>query len=176
MRNFLSKTERLAGSASLLFANIAAVILLGLVVLTCVDVIGRYFFSNPVTGAVELVRICMAGIIFFSFPLMFLKSDHIIVDLLPFFRRGWLAWVTSIVILLIIAYVAYRVGDRTYDYALRAYEDEDVTEYLSIPRWPIVGFITLSLFVAAAMTLLRLVSILATPSRVPEDHESGDAA
>ena len=174
MRKFLLTTERLAASASLLFANVAAMILLGLVVLTCADVIGRYFFSNPVTGAVELVRICMAGIIFFSFPLMFLKSDHIIVDLLPFFRRGWLAWVTSVVILLIIAYVAYRVGDRTFDYAVRAYEDEDVTEYLAIPRWPIVGFITLSLFAAAAMTLLRLVSILATPGELPEDAEGGD--
>ena len=68
MRNFLRTTERLTDSVSLFFANVAAVILLGLVALTCADVIGRYFFSSPVVGAVELVRICMAGIIFFSFP------------------------------------------------------------------------------------------------------------
>ena len=87
MRHLLHKAERLADGASLFFANIAALILIGLVALTCADVIGRYFFSNPVTGAVELVRICMAGIIFFSFPLMFLRNDHIIVDLFAFFRR-----------------------------------------------------------------------------------------
>lgn len=174
MRKILTKTERLADAASLVFANVAAIILLGLVALTCADVVGRYFFSNPVTGAVELVRICMAGIIFFSFPLMFLRGDHIIVDLLPFFRRGWLAWVTSIVILAIIAYVAYRVGDRTFDYALRALEDKDMTEYLAIPRWPIVGFITLSLYAAAAMSILRLLTILATPGEVPDDDHSGD--
>ncbi len=174
MRTILTKTERLADFASLVFANIAAVILLGLVALTCADVVGRYFFSNPVTGAVELVRICMAGIIFFSFPLMFIRGDHIIVDLLPFFRRGWLAWVSSIVILAVTAYVAYRVGDRTFDYAVRAFEDEDVTEYLSIPRWPIVGFITISLFTAALMSILRLLTILVTPGHVPDDDHSGD--
>ena len=122
----------------------------------------------------ELVRICMAGIIFFSFPLMFLRNDHIIVDLIPVFRRGWLAWITSVVILLIIIYVAYRIGDRVFDYAVRAYEDEDTTEYLFIPRWPIVGFITVSLFAAAVMSALRLLSILSTPGRVEnESHEEG---
>ena len=96
MRELVTKTQKLADSASLFFANVAALILLMLVALTCIDVVGRYFFSNPLTGAVELVRICMAGIIFFSFPLMFLRNDHIIVDLIPFFRRGWLAWGVSI--------------------------------------------------------------------------------
>ena len=55
MRDLLKKTEGLADSASLLFANVAALILLGLVLLTCADVIGRYFFSAPVVGAVEQI-------------------------------------------------------------------------------------------------------------------------
>jgi len=174
MRNLLRTTERLADSVSLFFANIAAIILLLLVALTCADVVGRYFFSSPVVGAVELVRICMAGIIFFSFPLIFLRNDHIIVDLLPFVRRGWLGWVLTIILLLITIYVAYRIGDRVYDYAVRAYEDKDVTEYLAIPRWPVVGFITISLFAAAFTTALRLILVLSTPGVVPEEkHEEG---
>lgn len=175
MRNLLKRSERLADGASLFFANIAAIILIGLVVLTCADVIGRYFFSNPVTGAVELVRICMAGIIFFSFPLMFLRNDHIIVDLFTLFKRGWLGWLTSVLLLVVTIYVAYRLGDRTYDYAVRAFEDNDMTEYLAIPRWPVVGFITISIFLAAIMSLLRLLVILSTPGRLPQDdhHEEG---
>ena len=173
MRDLFKKTERLADSASLLFANIAAIILLGLVLLTCVDVVGRYFFSAPVVGAVELVRICMAGIIFFSFPLMFLRNDHIIVDLIPFFRKGWIGWVASLVILAVTIYVAYRIGDRTYGYVIRAMEDQDVTEYLAIPRWPVVGFITLALFSAAVMSALRLIGILMRPGTIPDEHEEG---
>ncbi|MGK0320797.1 MAG: TRAP-type C4-dicarboxylate transport system permease small subunit, partial [Granulosicoccus sp.] len=88
MKRLLDKSERLADTASLFAANIAAAILLALVLLTCADVIGRYFLTMPVTGAVELVRICMAGIIFFSMPLMFFRNDHIIVDLIGFFRNG----------------------------------------------------------------------------------------
>ncbi len=163
MRSILAKTEKLASSASFFFANVAAVILLLLVVLTCVDVIGRYLFSSPLVGAVELVRICMAGLIFFSFPLMFLKNDHIIVDLISIFRKGWLAWCASVLILIVTIVVAYKIGDRVYDYAVRAFEDNDTTEYLFLPRWPVVGFITVSIWAAAFTSGLRLLMLLASP-------------
>ena len=168
MKSFLDKTEGLANSVSLFAANIAAIILLILVVLTCVDVVGRYFFTMPLTGAVELVRICMAGIIFFSFPIMFLKGDHIIVDLISFLKKGYFGWALALVILAISVGVAVMLGDRVYDYAIRALEDGDTTEYLAIPRYIVVGFITLSVFSAALMSLLRLVFMLRKPGIVEE--------
>ena len=173
MKGFLDKTERLAHSASLFAANIAAVILLILVVLTCVDVVGRYIFTMPLIGAVELVRICMAGIIFFSFPIMFLKGDHIIVDLIAFLKKGYLGWVLAMLLLLISIGVAVMLGDRVYDYAIRALEDGDTTEYLSIPRYIVVGFITLAIFSAAFMSLLRLLLMLTKPGVI--EDESGEA-
>ena len=175
MRELVTKTQKLADSASLFFANVAALILLILVALTCIDVVGRYFFSNPLTGAVELVRICMAGIIFFSFPLMFLRNDHIIVDLIPFFRRGWLAWAVSILLLIVTIVVAYKIGDRVYDYAVRAMEDKDTTEYLAIPRWPIVGLITVSIFAAAVTSALRLLVLLVNPGQTLEEGQEGNS-
>ena len=172
MKSFLDKTEGLANSVSLFAANVAAVILLILVVLTCVDVIGRYVFTMPLTGAVELVRICMAGIIFFSFPIMFLKGDHIIVDLISFLKKGYIGWVLAIVLLVISIAVAVLLGDRVYDYAIRALEDGDTTEYLAIPRYIVVGFITLAIFSAAFMSLLKLVFMLRKPGVV--DDASGE--
>ncbi|MEC8121950.1 MAG: TRAP transporter small permease subunit, partial [Pseudomonadota bacterium] len=53
---------------------VSCIVLLWLVGLTCVDVVGRYFFRAPVTGAAELVQISMAGIIFFALPTMFLRD------------------------------------------------------------------------------------------------------
>ena len=174
MRDTVKKTERLVDSASLFLANVGAIILLGLVLLTCVDVIGRYVFNSPLVGAVELVRLCMAGIIFFSFPLMFLRNDHIIVDLIPFFRRGWVGWVTAIITLLMIMLVAWKIGDRVFDYAIRALEDNDMTEYLAIPRWPVVSFITLSIFSAAFAAFVRLLVVVSRPGELPdESHEEG---
>ena len=163
MKRLLEKSERLADTASLFAANIAAAILLGLVVLTCADVIGRYFLTMPVTGAVELVRICMAGIIFFSMPLMFFRNDHIIVDLISFFRSGYVGWIAGLILLIISFLIAIKLGDRVFDYAIRALEDGDMTEYLSIPRYLVVGLITASIFTSAFLTLLRFAITLTRP-------------
>ena len=157
--------ERLAESASRFLSGLAAFILFVLVVLTCIDVVGRYFFSMPVVGAVELVRICMAGIIFFSLPAMFFRNDHVCVDLITMLMRGRLGWIISIVMLIISIYVAWRVGDRVFDYAVRAHEDGDKTEYLGIPRVITVSFITLSLYSAALMGFIRLWIILFNPNQ-----------
>ena len=169
MRSFLTKAERLTDSVSLFAANIAALILLLLVALTCVDVIGRYFFNSPLVGAVELVETCMGAITFFSFPLMFMRNDHITVDLIPHFNRGYLGWITSLLFMLITVYVAYKLGDRVFDYALRALEDGDVTEYLTIPKYPIVGFITAAIFSAAAIAVLHFLSLLSRPGQSLDD-------
>ena len=79
--------NRVAGRIADASMLIACFILLWLVGLTCVDVVGRYFFRAPVTGATELVQISMAGIIFFSLPAMFLRDDQVIVDLFSFVRK-----------------------------------------------------------------------------------------
>ncbi|MFT6641593.1 MAG: TRAP-type C4-dicarboxylate transport system permease small subunit, partial [Flavobacteriaceae bacterium] len=163
MKRLLDKSERLADTASLFAANIAAAILLALVLLTCADVIGRYFLTMPVTGAVELVRICMAGIIFFSMPLMFFRNDHIIVDLIGFFRNGYIGWIIGLILLVISFLIAIKLGDRVYDYATRALEDGDVTEYLEIPRYIVVGLITASIFTSAFLLLLRFAITLTRP-------------
>jgi len=163
MKSTLATLGRLTDSVSLFAANIAAMILLLLVGITCVDVIGRYFYNSPLVGAVELVEICMGAITFFSFPLMFSRHDHIIVDLVPHFKRGYLGWITSLVFLAVTFYIALKLGGRVFDYATRAFEDGDVTEYLDIPRYPVVGFITAMIFTAAAISLLKLLTLLTKP-------------
>jgi hypothetical protein len=62
--------------------------------------------------------------------------------------------------LVISIYVAYRIGDRVFDYAVRAMEDGDTTEYLGIPRVITVSFITLSIYAAAVMAFIRLLIVL----------------
>lgn len=169
MKSTLVKVERLTDIVSLFAANMAAIVLLVLVALTCVDVVGRYFFNSPLVGTVELVRLCMGAITFLSFPLMFSRNDHIIVDLIPHFRRGYLGWITSILILVATAYISLKLGSRVFDYATRAFEDGDVTEYLDIPRYPFVGFITAMIFTAGAVSILKLFSVIVNPGHGVEE-------
>jgi TRAP-type C4-dicarboxylate transport system permease small subunit len=65
-----------------LFAVPAALAMLGLVGLTFVDVIGRYFFAAPVRGATELVELAMVVIVFLGLPLVTRHGEHLSLDFL----------------------------------------------------------------------------------------------
>lgn len=55
---------------------VTAVVLLGLMLLTCADVIGRYFFDNAVDGAVEITEIALAVVVFAELPVAQKPDSH----------------------------------------------------------------------------------------------------
>jgi len=62
---FINMIERLALWVSRFISSLAAIVLFFIVLVTCVDVIGRYFFNSPLYAGSELVQVSMAGVIFF---------------------------------------------------------------------------------------------------------------
>lgn len=70
-------------------AVLAAIILLCLMLLTCVDVVGRYFLNKPVYGGFEITEMLLAGLIFCGLPLVTLRNDHVTVDLFDSITPDW---------------------------------------------------------------------------------------
>ncbi len=65
-----------------LIEQFIAVIVFGLMIVTVVDVCGRYFFSSPIKAAFELGQIGMALIVFVGLPLITAREEHIIAGVL----------------------------------------------------------------------------------------------
>ena len=93
--------------------TIAAVILLAMMLLTCADVVGRYFLGAPVRGAFELTEVMLACLIFIGLPLVTLRQEHVTVDVLDAVTPGWLLRVQHVVACVIAslatAYLAWRL-------------------------------------------------------------------
>jgi TRAP-type C4-dicarboxylate transport system permease small subunit len=62
-----------------------ACVLFGMMLLTCADVVGRYFFNSPVQGGLELTEMMLAAAIFSAMPLVTLREEHVVIDLLDSF-------------------------------------------------------------------------------------------
>ena len=69
---------------------LAALVLFAMMTLTCADVIGRYFFSQPIFGGFELTEMLLAAMIFLGLPLVTLRNEHITVDVLDSITPDWL--------------------------------------------------------------------------------------
>ena len=96
--------------------TIAATLLFAMMLLTCVDVIGRYFFSSPIYGGFEITEMLLAAMIFVALPLVTLRNDHITVDVFDALTPDWLFRVQHIAAcltgMLSTGYLAWRLWGR----------------------------------------------------------------
>lgn len=79
---------RLAAWLLFTLKGVIAIVLFAIMVLTGIDVIGRYLFSRPVPGANEMIAAGMAILIFGSLPLVALRAEHITIDSVSGLLRG----------------------------------------------------------------------------------------
>lgn len=123
------------------FEFIAAIALFALMVLTCVDVIGRYFLSSPVLGATELTEIGLAIVVFSVMPVVTWRGLHIVVDLIDIFVRDIVLQVFLFVSTAIIATSMYFVSYRIWEQGSRMLRRGITTDFLLIESGYVIKFI-----------------------------------
>lgn len=141
-------------------ALLAAILLFTLMLLTCIDVAGRYLFNAPLQGATELTRLLMAGIIFAALPAVCLREAHVTVDLLDTLTPQWLVRARQLVINITCTVILAVISWRVWLLAVRAGQYGDRTEYLQIPVAPVVYFIALMCAMAALVAAVVCVYYL----------------
>lgn len=139
--------ERLFGAAT-------GVLLAAVTLLTTADVVGRYLFNRPVSGAFELTEVLMALLIFAAVPLVSMRHEHIAVDLLdpviPARLRGIQHRVIQVASAVILGVLAWVMVDQARQSAL----DRLATDTLRVPLAPVLYFGALAILVAAVAHLV----------------------
>jgi TRAP-type transport system small permease protein len=92
---------------------IAASVLFALMVLTCADVIGRYFLARPIFGAFEITETLLAALIFAGLPLVTLRNEHVTVDVFDPVAPDWVLHIQHLIACAFgfaaTGYLAYRL-------------------------------------------------------------------
>ena len=146
---------------------LCAVLMFCLMLLTCVDVIGRYFFNKPVTGGFEMTEMLLAALIFAGLPLVTLRGDHITVDLLDplvsdrMFRAQHLA--ATAIGVVCTGYLAWRLGIRAAELASRG----ETTSELAFP----IAWLASAMSVLMVLTAMALAIVMFRP---PQRHSPGE--
>ena len=139
----------------LFLESLSALTLMALMLITCVDVAGRYLFNNPLTGSTELTEMALAIVVFSVLPIISWRNDHVVVDLLDRFVPPVLnmlrTWLFNIAIAVALVYL----GKRVKVLAERSISYEEVSEYLAIPLGWIMSFIAYACW-TTALALLTL--------------------
>ena len=122
---------------------VSSIVLFSLMAMTCIDVVGRYFFNSPLDGATELTQLMLGIIVFAVLPSVCRTEEHVSVDLLDiWFPDRWIN-VRQIILNLAMAIIMTVVTWRVWISAIRMAEYGDTTEFLAIPYAPITFFISI---------------------------------
>jgi TRAP-type transport system small permease protein len=149
---------RWRAAAARLCGGLAAVAVAAMVVLTVADVLLRAVLNRPVRGTYELIELFLTCSFFLALPAVFLRDEHIVVDVVdgvaparvPLLRR--IAELVAAVTLGVMAWQSWLV-------AADAIAFGDVTADLALPRlyyWiPVLAGLVGSAIAALVMTGVR---------------------
>ena len=150
--------ERLCDGLSHACLVIAAIALLGIVLINGANVVARYFFGSAFSWAEELMLFLMilgvfTGAVAVTWRNLHIRIDTIVDRLPPTLRRvvSVVATLASIAILTIVMVASFRLV------ALLASMDQR-SDALHAPSWMPQSFVTIGLGLMALMMLARLVT------------------
>ena len=131
----------------------AALLLTSMVLLTTVDVIGRYFLDRPLVGAFELTELAMGAMVFSSLPLVTLARQQVTVDLFagvvpPAWRRVQTVLI-DVTAALCLSVIAWRLWQK----AIYMAEAGETTATVLVPIYPLVYYMAAMAAVTVALML-----------------------
>ena len=160
--------------SNLVLGSGCVLMLAGLVLLTLADIVGRYWFNSPISGAFELTQIMLAMLIFLALPLTTFGGEHVEVDIFyqmaaPVYQTLMRVFgsVCSVVALSVMAWqLVIKAQNLSHDGA--------VSDALSFPL-SIIGWVGAgSAAISAVMALLLLTHFSLADEMVHSDQK-GDA-
>jgi TRAP-type C4-dicarboxylate transport system permease small subunit len=136
-----------------LLGAISATVLFVMMLLTAVDVVGRYLVNMPIVGGFELTEMMLAALIYCGLPLVSKRREHIVIDTFDTFmskrvKRGF-DILADIVCTVALAGLSWLLFQR----ALRVAEYGDTTSVLTLPLAPVAYLMGTMIVVTAAIHL-----------------------
>jgi len=151
-----SGLERSGAAAREGLSTFAALVLAGIMLVSVIDVAGRYAFNRPLPGSSEITEILMAILIYAGLPIVSQRNAHITVDLLDSVTPPALARIRDSLVRLLSVFVLCVIAWRLWVYAAQIRDSKDVTEYLKLPLAPFCNFMSILAGIAAIVEAVRV--------------------
>ena len=143
----INRVDKGIRSLNVLLAYAGSYVLFGMMLLTIFDVIGRYIFNEPITGAYEITEAMMVTLVFFFIGYAQATKSHVAVDLvvnlLPQKLRVLIDIITHTLSLLMMILIAWMSMLRW----LELMRIKEYTAILHIPVSPFLLILALGCFV-----------------------------
>jgi TRAP-type C4-dicarboxylate transport system permease small subunit len=135
----------------------ASAILFALMLLTFVDVVGRYLFNRPMRGGFELTELFLLVLIFAGLPLVSRADEHVTMDFVDRLlgARARQLFVRAVhglcaAIMFLLTWLMWLKADRIWAY-------RDATDVLRVAYGPFVYFMAVMIALTGVIHLYKML-------------------
>lgn len=136
---------------------LTAVALFLMMLITFLDVIGRYLINRPLPGSADLVQYLMVVFIFLVLPMVTLRNEHISISLVDSVLGPRARRVQRIIVSLISAAIFGVLAARLWMHAVVLMENRDVVGYLDLPVAPAAFLASVMCWITVAVSAVLAV-------------------
>jgi TRAP-type C4-dicarboxylate transport system permease small subunit len=156
-----------------LLGPIAAVCLFGMMALTFIGVVARYFFNRPIAGGEEIQSFLLGFIIFGGIPLVTYHQRHIAVRSFAALLKGRALFVQRVFVLGLTGFGFAFMGYLLYLQGAQLQEEGTRSTFLNLPEAPF-AYIFAGLITAAGIVAFALLIALLRGQQLAEAYERTD--
>jgi TRAP-type C4-dicarboxylate transport system permease small subunit len=128
-----------------------------MMLLTVADVVLRSLFSYPIRGMLELIELGLACTVFIALPAVFLRDEHLVVDVIDKLLKPSVVRVLDLIGALLSLGVLAVMAWQMLPLARSMHEFGDVTSDLSIPKLYYWVPVLLGVIASALATVVFIV-------------------
>lgn len=138
----------------------AMLLMIGLMFLTAVDVIGR-FFGRPISGSYQMSELAQLWIICLAWPLTISMSSHVsvrfLVSRMPSAVKKIAGILTHLAAMGIFASIAWQ----GFEMVRRSWEQAELVNILDIPLYPFQIAVPIGAFISFIVLLVQVCMLVA---------------
>ena len=133
----------------------ASAILLAMMLLTFVDVVGRYLFNRPLRGGFEVTELALLVLIFAGLPLVSHADEHVTMDFIDRLLKPGARLALERAVDLLCAAIFFFGAWLVWLKADRIWEYRDATDVLRIVYGPFVYFMAVMIALTGLIHLYK---------------------
>ena len=155
-----------------LLLSCCIICLTALVLITMVDVCGRYLLGIPLPGTSEITEIILGILIYIGLPYISKKEEHISVSLLSNYLPNNVKILHKILINFIVTLLLLVIARQLYLHGIDLKSYQEVTTFLEIPKAPIAFAMALLTVLASFNTIMNMFTYMFKERDITSDKQS----
>ena len=162
----------LFNTSNKLLLSCCIISLTALVLITVVDVFGRYLLGIPLPGTSEITEIILGILIYIGLPYISKKEEHISVSLLSNYLPNNVKILHKILINFIVTLLLLVIARQLYLHGIDLKSYQEVTTFLEIPKAPIAFAMALLTVLASFNTIMNMFTYMFKERDITSDKQS----